>query len=183
MAKEKFERTKPHANIGAIGLIPPAEVIMINGMPFDQEAVLAMPDGAKIWEEGLALNAGIKVRTKIRADIKNKVGDPESLLGTTADGAQLAVAGLLVDIIALDSAKTFAEYKAAKMGLISELVGTDKATNKPVNVVALAQGVIAGIKSGEVKLTAVLKGVPGVLAEIMERSTKVFTILDGAKDK
>lgn len=158
------------------------EVIYLNGMPFYQAAVLKMPNGSKLWEEGSAVNDGLKARSKIRTKIKNTVADPESLLGTTADGAQLAVAALLVDVVALDSAKTFAEYKAARLSLMADLVGKDRVTGEPVNVAALAQGVLTKIKSGDVMLTAVIKGVPAVLAEVMERSTKVVAIISGASN-
>lgn len=177
MAKKKTVRPALEYTAPVIG-----ETIMINGISQERARinVLFGDKADAVWKKGLAEKAAMKHRNQIRADIKNKVADPESLLGTTADGAQLAVAALLVDVVSLADAKSFAEYKAARLALMSELVGIDHQTGKPVNVTDLAKGLLAQIKSGDVRLTAVIKGVPAVLAEVMERSSKVVAILSGA---
>lgn len=155
--------------------------ILINGIEFPEASVLAMPNGKEIWEKGLIAAAALEGRKNKRFKIKRNVGDTDSLLGTTADGSQLAVAAMLVDIVALDEAKTFAEYKAAKLALMTQLVGKDRATGKAVNVADLSRDVLEKIKSGEILLTAVLKGVPAVLAETMSKSTQVVKIIAGRK--
>ena len=146
----------------------------------EEDLKLLYPKKAKVlWAAKIAEHQSSEGRKAIRRAITKEVAGTDSLLGTTADGAQFAVAALLVDVIALDQARTFAEYKAARLSLMGELTGKDRETGKAVNVPALAQSVFDKIKSGEVMLTAGLKGVPGVLAEVMERSTKVAAIIAG----
>lgn len=177
MAKKKTEIVDP-STIDEV-----KETILINGMPFEEAAVLAMPDGANIWAQGLAAKAALLGRDVVRNKIKNEVADTQSILGTTADGAQLAVTMALIDIVALDAEDSFAAYKATKTAILEQVFGTDPTTGGTIDLPVFAQSVLDKIASQEVMLTGVVKGVPGVLDEVMDRSTKVVAILAGASAK
>lgn len=159
------------------------EEIIINGMPFSKEKVMKMPGGVDIWADGLALKESLAVREFVRSQITKNVADLPSLAGSTADGAQLALTGMLIDIVALASAKDFADYKKTKLKMLGDMAGNDLATGKPIEIVSLAGEVLGKIQRREVMLTAVLKGVPAVLTEIMTRSTQVVGIIAGASRK
>jgi hypothetical protein len=132
------------------------------------------------WAAALAAHTQEQGKIAVRAAIKNAVGDTASLLGTTADAAQLTVAAILADIVAISTTTTFSAYKTAKMDLLAALAGNDHATGNPVDITVMAQTIIGQIQTGDVKLTAIVKGVPGVLDEVFTRATGVADILIAA---
>lgn len=109
-------------------------------------------------------------RAKLRAVIGKTVGDTPSILGTVSDAAGLLTAIALSDIAALSSTDSFAAYKAKKIATLGALAGD-------VDIAALAEAALARIQSGEMILTASIKGLPTVLDETLTRSTKVAKIL------
>ncbi|MCF6221632.1 MAG: hypothetical protein L3J65_11015 [Robiginitomaculum sp.] len=113
----------------------------------------------------------------VRPKIRDRVGDTASLLGTSADAAQLAVVFMLVDIVTLENTTTYANYKAMKLQMLGTLAGVDHITGDPVDVPALAQHLITKLQSGEIQLTASIKGLANTLDEIMGRATGVAIIL------
>lgn len=95
-------------------------------------------------------------RDQLRAKIGATAGDTASLLGTTADGAQLAVYELGKLATALSTAQSLAEMRAAAAPLA-----------------ALMADFLGRVERGETNLTALLKGEPVVLADIETRSNAV----------
>ncbi len=161
--------------------------IVFNGRTYwlDEENLRAHPlfagqDHDALIAAGHALKAKLAARTQIRQTIKREVGDTASILGTTADGAQLAVAVALADIVALAGASSYTAYKTAKLEILSALAGVDHDTGVAVDVAGLAQDLITKIQSGEIKLTATLKGLVPTLTEIMNRATGVADIMISA---
>ncbi len=159
--------------------------IILNGQRIDnltEDGIRTMAffegrDREALVAEALARKAKQDAVNIIRPKIRDRVGDTASLLGTTADAAQLSVAFALADIVAMETTTTFAAYKTAKMTLLGALAGVDHVTGNPVDVPTLAQDLITKIQSGEIKLTASLKGLVPALEEIMGRSTGVADIM------
>jgi len=150
------------------------ETILLNGMPFDKSGVLKMKDGEAIWAEGLAQKAALQTRQRVRSDIAHHVGDTESILGTAADVSQLSAVALLALVVALDAETTFPGFKTKFFGTLDALIPTEKGRE---TFPELAQGFLSDVQSGDVKLTAGLKGFAVVLQEMGERSTGVADIL------
>ena len=159
-------------------VIDDGDTIKINGMPFDKAAVLAMPDGAALWADGLALKAKTAGRDRVRKTITRDVADPQAILGTTADVTQLNAAAVLALISAFKQGDTFPKFRAAFMGTIEGLVPSVEGTG---DVYVQAQTFLAGVQSGEIILTAAMKGLPEVIGEMAGRSTGVANILLAAK--
>jgi hypothetical protein len=119
----------------------------------------------------------IEQRQKVRGVIKRDVGDTASLLGTVADGQSILVAVALSDIVALSTATDFAKYKKARLDALKALSGD-------ADLLAIAGEALAKIKSGDVILTASLKGLEATIAETLERSTGVANaMILAAKDQ
>lgn len=110
-------------------------------------------------------------RLERRARIAREVGDPESILGTQADIIGLLVAISLAQIAALKDVATRDNVQKSMIARIEAIVGTD------VDIFALADNALEHIASGEIVLTAAVKGVENVLSEAFERSTKAAAIL------
>lgn len=103
-------------------------------------------------------------RQIIRARINKDAGDTESLLGTTADGAQLAIYGLAAICAKLASANSLAEVREAVEPFAQ-----------------LSAGFLAKVESGEVVLPFMLKGLDATVAEIETRATAVSDALQAAQ--
>jgi len=112
-------------------------------------------------------------RHQLRRTIATQVGDAESLLGTVSDASGILVAMAFADIVALSTNTSFADYKKAKLDVYKTLAGG-------ADIATLAGQALASIQSGEVKLTASLKGLENVIAEVLARSTGVATIIEQA---
>lgn len=112
----------------------------------------------------------IQVRNTLRSTIGKEVGDAESLLGTVSDAVGLLTVIALADIAALGASNDFASYKKKKLDTLKALAGD-------VDLAALAGAALGKVQSGDVILTASLKGLPAVLDETLSRSTAVSTIL------
>ncbi len=105
-----------------------------------------------------------KNRDIIRVKIRQEAGDVQALLGTTADGTQLALYQLAELIDAIATSKTLAELKT-----------------KIAPRVPIAQQHLADVAAGTVKPTFVVKGVESVIKDIETRATSVSNILIDAK--
>ena len=130
------------------------------------------------WLEAQAAAVVKSGRDKVRAAIKKEVGDTDAILGTTADVTQLSAAAVLALIAAFKMGDTFGKFRTQFMGTIEALVPP---TEGGADVYAQAQQFLSGVQSGDIILTAVLKGLPEVIAEMAGRSTGVATILAQAK--
>jgi len=103
----------------------------------------------------------IMQRNNLRAGIDAAAGDIPSLLGTTADGAQLVIYHLAVLATELSTAQSLAEVRSAAAPFAT-----------------LTAAFLEKIESGEIKLTALLKGEGNVIAEIESRATAVSEVLE-----
>ncbi|TDO97452.1 hypothetical protein [Marinomonas balearica] len=99
-------------------------------------------------------------RFKTRGTIKTRVGDTNSVLGTTTDGMQLLLHAFSQLNTALSAASSLAEVRAAA---------------EPFN--ELATGFLAKVEAGEVSLPFQVKGVENVVSDIENRATQVAEIL------
>ena len=113
-------------------------------------------------EQEIAENAKRINTLKIRARIETASGDPLSLLGTTADGAGMAVIILAEVLTKLSDVTTISQVKQ---------IGADYA---PV-----FEAFLAARKNGEAVMTSDVKGWPVVLQDIQTRNTSVVQVLAG----
>jgi len=116
-------------------------------------------------------------KENLRTEIAQATGrDTLSFLGIQADVAGLLVAIQLADMVALDAAS-----KADKADKAAAFIDTKKAIlqslSPDANLTEIAAGFLEKIKSGEVVLTASLKGLENVVAEALTDSTIVSKIL------
>ena len=111
----------------------------------------------------------------IRSSIAKQVGDTPKILGITADATSIVVFGMLNRIHALSNTKIADLSKAEK----AELDGV-RAMMGDVDLKALTGNALAKIQSGEVVLTASIKGVGVVLDEVLSASTAVSGVLQTA---
>ena len=100
-------------------------------------------------------------RSLIRARIDEHAGDTQSLLGTASDATQLLLYAFATLVTKLGSASTIAEIRASVEPFAE-----------------LSQAFLAKIDSGEVKLTALSKGMEKVVADMEGRATAVVKVLD-----
>ncbi|MFD2179541.1 hypothetical protein [Veronia pacifica] len=105
----------------------------------------------------------IITRKDIRGKISDSVGDPETLLGTTADAVQLLLYGFTGLIAKLHTANSLAEVREAAAPF-SEL----------------AEGFQNKVSSGEVKLPFQIKGLSSVVEDIEKRATAVAVVLENS---
>lgn len=110
--------------------------------------------------EAVAKQAALHERTALRGRIAATAGDTASLLGTTADGAQLALYELAKLSAALANAQSLAEVRAAAAPLA-----------------ALTADFLADVDAGRTHLTALAKGEGTVLDDIANRSNAVCAAL------
>ena len=127
--------------------------------------------------QGEARKAAIEAKAKIRTAIEKTVGDQAAILGTTADVTQLNAAAILAKIVAYKDGDTYAKHRQIFMQTIEALV---PAEDGEPDVYEQAAAFLAGVQSGEIILTASLKGLPVVIGEMAGRSTGVAQILVAA---
>jgi len=99
-------------------------------------------------------------RNAVRQKIQNEAGDPQTILGTTADATQLLLYVLCTLTTKLSTANSLAEVREAT------------ATIEP-----MATAFLAKIESGEVKLPFMQKGLDSVVNDIQTRATAVAGVL------
>lgn len=150
------------------------DTILIGGMPFSKTAVLAMEDGAALWDAGQTDNLKRQTRDTIRRHIDREVGDTQTILGATADVAQLSAAALLALLVAMEANTSFAQVRTQFLSTVEALLPTDEGAP---TIYDHATAFLQGLQSGDVKLTAALKGFDNVIAELGQSSTAVTTIL------
>ena len=105
----------------------------------------------------------IELRDITRAAIKEGAGDVSSILGTTADGAQLAIHGLATLVAALATADSLADVRKAAEPFAQ-----------------LSTDFLAKVQSGEVVLPFMLKGIDAVVSDIETRATAVSSALQAS---
>ena len=103
------------------------------------------------------------LKHEMREVIKEKVGDTETLLGTTSDGTQLALYMLAELLEAINTATTLDDLKTAIQPRLP-----------------LAQKYLAEVADGTVVPTFIVKGVDAVVADVKEHSTEVSNVLKDA---
>ncbi|MFT6668635.1 MAG: hypothetical protein ACJAVZ_000081 [Afipia broomeae] len=125
-----------------------------------------MNDPVEIPEQDYsnAVPSASVVKHKVREKIAEKAGDTASLLGTTADGAQLAIYGLAAICAKLATANSLAEVREAAEPFAQ-----------------LSAGFLAKVESGEVVLPFMLKGLENTVADIETRATAVSDALQAAQ--
>ena len=99
-------------------------------------------------------------KQQIRNAVHAAAGDPESLIGTTADGVQLLLFAFSQMTVALNNANSVTEVREAAA---------------PFN--DLATAFLSKVASGEVKLPFQAKGLESVVADIETRATAVTDVL------
>ncbi|RXJ70657.1 hypothetical protein CS022_22590 [Veronia nyctiphanis] len=114
-------------------------------------------------EEELKVIQQDNAKHMIRGRIQANVGDPETLLGTTADAVQLLLFGFTGLIAKLHTANSLAEVREAAAPF-SEL----------------AEGFQNKVSSGEVKLPFQIKGLSSVVEDIEKRATAVAVVLENS---
>ncbi len=142
------------------------------------DAELIKDQASNEWRAKTSSELQVDAIAKARADaiielrrhIAKNVADTESLLGTVSDATGLLIAIALADVVALSSNTSFADYRKAKLDTLKLLAGD-------ADIAALAGGALQQIQSGDVVLTASLKGLENVITESLSRSTAVATIL------
>ncbi len=155
------------------------EFIFIKGIRFNRASVDGMfgSDSEKVWNDGRAEVIAAEAKAAVRTAIRKQVGDTETILGTTADVTQLNAAAILAFIASIKTGDSFAKFRTTFMGTIESLVPPTEGAD----VYTQAQGFLQGVQSGDIILTAALKGLPEVIADMAGRSTGVATILAQAK--
>lgn len=152
--------------------------LIVDGMSDDEiDAALDAVDLEQLTADLEIADNRKKQIVKIREVIAENVGDTASLLGTVADASGVLVAVALSDIVALSTATDFAKYKKARLDALKALSGD-------ADILAIAGEALDKIKSGDVLLTASLKGLEATIAETLERSTGVAqTLIAATKEK
>ena len=100
------------------------------------------------------------VRQRIRDAVHAAAGDPESLIGTTADATQLLLYGFTTLITKLHTAKSLAEVREAAAPFAD-----------------LSASFLAKLDADEVKLPFMVKGLESVVSDIEKRATAVTEVL------
>lgn len=109
--------------------------------------------------------SGAEMMERVRERITATAGDPQTLLGTTADATQLLMYGFCSLISKLSSAKSLAEVR-------------DSANEfEP-----MATSFLGKVQSGQVKLPFMEKGVESVVNDIETRATAVAEVLGGLSE-
>lgn len=103
------------------------------------------------------------LRSAIRQKIFANAGDRDSILGTTADGAQLLLYGFASLVAALNKANSLADVREAAAPFAD-----------------LATSFLAKVQSGDVKLPFQAKGMENVVADITTRATAVADALSAS---
>ena len=130
--------------------------------------------------EEFASNEGKKQRVIVRQKILKKVGDTESILGTTADVTQLNTAAILSFVLALKASESYEDFQRIFLGSIESLV---PAKDGEPDIYQQAQAFLSAVETNDIILTASLKGFGAVMNELAARSTGVAKILIAASHK
>jgi hypothetical protein len=115
-------------------------------------------------------------RSAVRQSIASKAGDPQSLLGTTADAAAIATLGIAALTVSVVAASNYTEFKTAYLATIEKLGGNH-------DLGEISTSFLAKIEAGEVVIPAMVKGLKDVIGDIETRSTAVSQVLSAAAPK
>lgn len=147
------------------------EKIFVN-IDEDQAKKLGIPD-ADITA-ALGKQNAVNQLKATRSEIAASVGDTQSIVGSLADTISLLVAATAADIVALEENTTFAAYRTQKLETLHALAGED------ANIAQLMNSLLTGIQSGDIILTAKVKGLENVMNDVTTRSTKAARVLAAA---
>ncbi len=135
-------------------------VATFNGVLSITEAVAFLKSGQLIEVDPADITLEMETRQEknkiLRQEITIDAGDIPSLLGTTSDGMQLILLAFSEMTVALNSANSLADVRAAA---------------EPFN--ELASNFLAQLKEGVIKLPFQVKGTDNVLKDIGQRATAV----------
>lgn len=125
-----------------------------------------------VIDEAILKKENVENRNRIRSAITRDVGDIPSLLGTVSDASGILIALGLSRVAALASAKQ------ADLSVVEKAeLATIKAVAGDADIGKVAADALAQLQSGEVILTASLKGINGVIEDAFIRSTGVVNVL------
>ena len=111
-------------------------------------------------------------RAALRADVNENVGDPESREGTLSDVVQIMVViGLATVSAAKDGQNGFVTRLNERLAALAP-----QAEGQP-SIHDMSDQYLAGIASGNIRLTPALKGLGGVMAELITRQNATFDTL------
>ena len=128
---------------------------------------LGYPEAAIAAAEARA--ASLHAREQARGRITLSAGDTQTLLGSTADTAALALILAAAHLAALREAGSYSAYKTA---LTAQLDAID------AGLAAALTGLLAGVNDASVKLPPLTKGLEEVMGEIKTRATAVAEVFE-----
>lgn len=133
----------------------------------------------EVIDEAVAVEKTTQSRNAVRNSIYKNVADSDSMLGTVADASQMLVLGTLSDIVALDQASNFDEYKQIRMNLLAGMSGGDASS-----LIASAKDFLAKVETGEIKMPFLAKEgqATGVFEDVAVRATGVANVLIAASE-
>lgn len=124
--------------------------------------------------EGLSANTkNPEPRQVVRNEIEQAVGDTPSLVGTLADAMGIVLIHALADVVSI-STNPGNDAQRERLEIMNSFAGG-------ADIAAIAQDALAKIASGEVVLTASLKGLEGVVNDTLTRSTETAQVLAAAQ--
>ena len=148
------------------------DTIRIDGIKFPKSVVLGMPNGTQIWEEGLAAKAREEAKATLRIEVNKNVGDRDSREGTLSDVLQIMVViGLATVSAAKDGQSGFVTRLNERLAALAPQVEGQPSIHD------MADQYLAGIASGDIRLTPALKGLGGVMTELITRQNATFDTL------
>lgn len=111
-------------------------------------------------------------RQIVRNEIERKVGDTPSLVGTLADAMGIVLVHALADVVAIAESPGN-EGQRRRLEIMQQIAGG-------ADIAALATAALGRIASGEIALTASVKGLEGVIDDTLTRSTQTAQVLIAA---
>lgn len=150
-----------------------------NTMIGSEESLLLKGVDQAIIEEAVAVEQSAQSRNAVRKSIYKNVADSDSMLGTVADAAQMQTLGMLAELVSLDSASSFEEYKAARISALAGMSGGDAS-----NLIASAKDFLAKVETGEILIPFLAKEgqASGVFEDVAVRATGVANVLIAASN-
>ena len=147
-------------------------------LPDDEASALAIAkdifgaDAAQVIAEGRQRFLAKQALDQLRSNINQNVGEAESREGTLSDVVQIMVViGLATVSAAKDGQNGFVTRLNERLAALAP-----QAEGQP-SIHDMADQYLAGIASGDIRLTPALKGLGGVMAELITRQNATFDTL------
>ena len=151
--------------------------ILLDGqrVPYPPEQVLAQfgdEQGQALINEAQIYAQGEKALSDLRRKVNKNVGGPESREGTLSDVVQIMV------VIGLATVSAAKEGQSGFVARLNERLAAlaPQAEGQP-SIHDMADQYLAGIASGDIRLTPVFKGLGGVMAELITRQNATYDTL------